>query len=95
MQFALNGGLLLGTVDGATIEIAEEVGDDQVFFFGHTADAIDELRHQHHYGHFSLPQSLQEAIDAVRQGVFGNPEPFHPLINSIIDGKDHYCISDE
>lgn len=95
MKFALNGGLLLGTVDGATIEIAEEVGDDQVFFFGHTADHIESLRHEHRYGELVVPQALQDAIDAIRQGVFGDPSPFQPLINSVIEGRDHYCLTDE
>lgn len=95
MKFALNGGLLLGTVDGATIEIAEEVGDDQVFFFGHTADHIEELRHNHRYGELVLPPALQGAMDAIRQGVFGDPNPFQPLLASVIDGKDYYCLSDD
>lgn len=49
MKFCLNGGLLLGTVDGANIEIAEEVGDENVFFFGHLTPAVEELRYQHRY----------------------------------------------
>lgn len=55
MKFALNGGLLLGTVDGATIEIAEEVGDNNVYFFGHTADHIEGLRHKHRDEDLSFP----------------------------------------
>lgn len=57
MKFALNGGLLLGTVDGATIEIAEEVGDNNVYFFGHTADHIEGLRHKHRYEDLHFPVS--------------------------------------
>jgi len=95
MKFALNGGLLLATVDGASIEIAEEVGEDQVFFFGHTADQIDGLRHQHRYGELVVPPSLQGAMDAIRQGVFGDPAPLIPLIQSVVDGRDHYCLTDD
>lgn len=39
--------------------------------------------------------SLQGAIDAIRQGVFGDAGVFQPLLSSLIDGKDYYCISDE
>jgi hypothetical protein len=39
--------------------------------------------------------TLQAAIDAIKQGVFGDAGPFQPLISSLIDGKDYYCISDE
>ncbi|KAG1845992.1 carbohydrate phosphorylase-domain-containing protein [Suillus tomentosus] len=49
VKFCLNGGLLLGTVDGANIEIAEEVGPGNVFFFGHLTPAVEDLRYQHVY----------------------------------------------
>lgn len=47
MKFVLNGGLILGTVDGANIEIHEEIGDDNIFMFGNTADKVEDLRHTH------------------------------------------------
>ena len=47
MKFVLNGGLILGTVDGANIEIHEEIGDDNIFMFGNLANQVDDLRHAH------------------------------------------------
>ncbi|KAF0427643.1 glycosyltransferase family 35 protein [Gigaspora margarita] len=47
MKFVLSGGLILGTVDGANIEIHREIGDDNIFKFGNLADQVKDLRHAH------------------------------------------------
>jgi glycogen phosphorylase len=49
MKFTLNGGLILGTVDGANIEITREIGENNVFLFGHLAEDVEDLRHRHMY----------------------------------------------
>ncbi|KAJ7226616.1 hypothetical protein C8J57DRAFT_1535107 [Mycena rebaudengoi] len=81
MKFCLNGGLLLGTVDGANIEIAEEVGESNVFFFGHLTPAVEDLRYQHTY-------------HPVSAGLFGDTHVYEPLLNTIRQG-DHYLLSDD
>lgn len=45
MKFVLNGGLILGTWDGANIEICEEIGEENIFLFGKKAHEIDDIRH--------------------------------------------------
>ena len=45
MKFVLNGGAILGTHDGANIEIAKEIGDENIFMFGAKAHEVDDLRH--------------------------------------------------
>jgi starch phosphorylase len=49
MKFVLNGGLILGTHDGANIEIHEEIGDDNIFLFGTTKNEVEDVRHAQRY----------------------------------------------
>ncbi|KAI6164019.1 glycosyltransferase family 35 protein [Pisolithus thermaeus] len=97
MKFCLNGGLLLGTVDGANIEIAEEVGSDNVFFFGHLTPAVEELRYQHR--HHPVPveeksRDLARVLDQISAGLFGDGSVYEPLLNTIRQ-VDHYLITDD
>lgn len=81
MKFCLNGGLLLGTVDGANIEIAEEVGEQNVFFFGHLTDDVEDLRYQHVYHPVPIEQKcprLAKVIDEVASGRFGDGGVYEP-----------------
>ena len=48
MKFAMNGSLIIGTMDGANVEIAEEIGEDNMFIFGHRAHEIAQLRKERH-----------------------------------------------
>ncbi|GME77667.1 unnamed protein product [Ambrosiozyma monospora] len=54
MKFVLNGGLIIGTVDGANVEITREIGEDQIFLFGNLAEDVDELRHEHSVGKIDI-----------------------------------------
>ncbi|KAF9526240.1 glycogen phosphorylase [Crepidotus variabilis] len=97
MKFCLNGGLLLGTVDGANIEIAEEVGESNVFFFGHLTPAVEDLRYQHVYHAIPLEQkcpALANVIQQVLNGVFGDAHVYEPLLNTIKE-SDYYLLSDD
>ncbi|CAG8468418.1 8662_t:CDS:2 [Cetraspora pellucida] len=95
MKFVLNGGLILGTVDGANIEIHEEIGDDNIFMFGHLADQVEDLRHAHRYRNVPMEPALQEVIKDIESYHYGDPHIFAPLIDTLTSGKDYYLISDD
>ncbi|KAI8362705.1 glycosyl transferase [Choanephora cucurbitarum] len=93
MKFVLNGGLILGTVDGANIEIGEQIGEENIFFFGVKADEVEDIRHTQKYHGVLIDPSLQIVIDSVQNGEFGDPSVFGPLINTLTYGGDYYLIS--
>jgi glycogen phosphorylase len=95
MKFAMNGALTIGTLDGANIEIREEVGPDNFFLFGLTAQQVYAMKAQGyqplHYYH-SNPD-LKQVIDQVASGFFSPQEPglFRSLIDSLLY-KDEYML---
>lgn len=95
MKFVLNGGLIIGTCDGANIEITREIGEGNIFLFGNLAEDVEDLRHAHHYGSFTLDPDLAKVFDAIKGGMFGDAGRFAALCNSIIDQGDHYLVSDD
>ena len=60
MKFTLNGGLILGTVDGANIEITREIGENNIFLFGHLAEDVEDLRHRHMYSGSEMNPELKK-----------------------------------
>jgi starch phosphorylase len=95
MKFAMNGALTMGTLDGANIEIAEEVGRDNLYIFGLTAPQIEEMRRSGSYRPLELYNAnplLKRVMDALRDGRFSRAEPeaFHPLVEGILQHGDYY-----
>ncbi|KAF7597618.1 Non-essential glycogen phosphorylase [Aspergillus hancockii] len=95
MKFVLNGGLIIGTCDGANIEITREIGEQNIFLFGNLAEDVEELRHRHYYGDFQLDSHLAKVFDAIRGGRFGNAGEFSALLASIEEHGDYYLVSDD
>ncbi|KAG2234810.1 hypothetical protein INT48_006727 [Thamnidium elegans] len=93
MKFVLNGGLILGTVDGANIEIGEQIGAENIFMFGVLSDEVEDIRHNQKYHGLFMDPSLQVVIDSIQAGQFGDPSIFGPLINTLTYGGDYYLIS--
>jgi len=97
MKFVLNGGLIIGTVDGANVEIVDEIGDQNAFTFGHLAENVPDLRHKHHFAtpRPELDANLAIVFKEIQINTFGNAELFEPLLNSIEEGGDYYLVSDD
>lgn len=95
MKFALNGGLIIGTVDGANVEITREIGEENIFLFGNLAESVDELRHSHIYSGVNIPDSLRKVFDAIESGRFGDAGEYHTLIQSISEHGDYYLVTDD
>ncbi|KAJ5516566.1 hypothetical protein N7527_008126 [Penicillium freii] len=95
MKFVLNGGLIIGTCDGANIEITREIGEQNIFLFGNLAEDVEDLRHRHFYGGFKLDPQLERVFDAIKDNVFGDKADFSALISSIEEHGDYYLVSDD
>ncbi|KAI8391314.1 glycosyl transferase [Radiomyces spectabilis] len=93
MKFVLNGGLIIGTVDGANIEIRDEIGEENIFMFGTLADEVADIRHNQKFYGVLVDSYLQQVIDAMESGMFGDPSIFNPLINTLTYGGDYYLVS--
>ncbi|KNC54737.1 glycogen phosphorylase 1 [Thecamonas trahens ATCC 50062] len=89
----LNGALLICTMDGASIEIAEEIGHDQVFVFGALASEVDGLRAQVQFNTPPDCAPLAKAKAAIRDGTFGNYDEFPLLLDSFSGRNDYYLIN--
>jgi len=98
MKFAMNGALTIGTLDGANIEIREEVGEENFFLFGATAAEIRQLKTGgYHPGDcFNQDEELHQVIDALRSGVFsnGDTELFRPLVDSLLMHDEYLLLHD-
>ncbi|ONM36385.1 starch phoshorylase2 [Zea mays] len=82
MKFSLNGCVIIGTLDGANVEIREEVGEDNFFLFGAKADEVAGLRKDRENGLFKPDPRFEEAKQFIRSGAFGSYD-YEPLLDSL------------
>ncbi|XP_031255083.1 alpha-1,4 glucan phosphorylase L isozyme, chloroplastic/amyloplastic-like [Pistacia vera] len=92
MKFAMNGCILIGTLDGANVEIREEVGEENFFLFGAKAHEIAGLRKERTEGKFVPDPRFEEVKEFVRSGVFGSNN-YNELMGSL-EGKEGYGRAD-
>lgn len=96
MKFQLNGALTIGTMDGANIEMMEEMGIENMFIFGLNADEVTQL-HSNGYNpknYYDSHSELKKVIDLIRSNYFCALEPgiFDPMLDEILYKGDKYCL---
>ena len=98
MKFSMNGALTIGTLDGANVEIREEVGDENFFLFGLTAEEVENLRVMGYYPRSAINSNphLREVIDQIAAGVFsrGDRNLFMPLLDSLLNHDEYLVLAD-
>lgn len=96
MKMALNGALTLGTMDGANVEIREEVGDDNVFIFGLNVDEVQALQAQGYnpYHYYEADSLLRASLDLLSGDEFtpGQPGLLSATRESLLEGGDPYLV---
>ncbi len=98
MKYSLNGALTIGTLDGANIEIMEEVGRDNIFIFGLTADQVTGLKNAGYqpYDYYQHNPELKLAIDMIGNGSFSLHEPdlFKPIVDTLLSIDNYLLLAD-
>jgi len=93
MKFAMNGCLILGTLDGANIEIRKEIGPENMFIFGAEADQVPLIRKEIKAQTLEVDPRFTAAVTAIENGEFGDIEILRPLVDVLQNGNDYYILS--
>ncbi|NJD57324.1 MAG: glycogen/starch/alpha-glucan phosphorylase [Nitrospirae bacterium] len=98
MKFSMNGALTIGTLDGANVEIREEVGPENFFLFGLTAEEVQDLRMKGYSprSYYESNAQLKAAIDQIGSGHFsrGDAQLFRPLVDNLLDHDPFMLLAD-
>lgn len=96
MKFSLNGALTIGTLDGANVEIMEEVGAENIFIFGLKAHEVANLRRGGYdpRSFYETDPELRRVLDMIGSGHFAPEQPglFAPIVDSLLDHGDYYML---
>jgi glycogen phosphorylase len=96
MKFALNGALTIGTLDGANVEMKDNVGDENIFIFGNTTPQVADIRASGYQPRtfYESNLELQRVLDAIRDGVFspGEPARYQGIFDTLVNWGDQYLL---
>ncbi len=97
MKFSLNGALTIGTLDGANIEIREEVGAENMFIFGMTTEEVEEAKRNPRRNAFDVYRDnaeVKRTLDSIRSGYFsrGDTNLFAPIVEGLLNLNDPYLL---
>ena len=96
MKFALNGALTIGTLDGANVEIREEVGDENIFIFGLDSDGVANLKKSGYnpFYYYNSNRELERVITQIQNGFYSKNQPdlFRPIVDSLLYQGDTYML---
>jgi starch phosphorylase len=98
MKFMLNGALTIGTLDGANVEIREQVGAENFFLFGLTAAEVDDLQRRGYQpgDYLAANDELRTVLDLIANGYFshGDREVFAPLVDNLRNADPFLVLAD-
>ena len=102
MKFVMNGGLIIGTMDGANVEIREECGGETMFIFGALEHEIEHIRQRARDGNYPIDSRLEKVFNSIKGGMFSlNDIQAQREFESLVDGltrngngscSDHYLV---
>ena len=95
MKMAMNGALTIGTLDGANVEIREEVGAENFYLFGNTVEQVEEIQRNHYRPGYYIDAcpELKEALEQIERGMYscGDRELFMPIVKQLRE-QDQYLV---
>ena len=98
MKFSMNGALTIGTLDGANVEIREDVGAENFYLFGLTTEEVDARKRAGYQprGHYDSNAELKEVLDLIASGHFSlrEPEAFRPLVDNLLWSDPYLLLAD-
>jgi starch phosphorylase len=96
MKMSLNGALTIGTLDGANVEIMEEVGEENIFIFGLTTPQVAEVKRNGYnpYDYYNSNSELKQVLDMIASGFFSIEEPnrYQPIVDNLLKNGDQYLL---
>jgi starch phosphorylase len=93
MKFAMNGCLIIGTMDGSNVEIAEEIGKRNMFIFGANSADVPILRSER--ARFKPPPEFDGIVEQIRGGAFDWADFLNPVCDAVHGGADYYLLAND